>query len=205
MDLWHWNGLAPNRALRRLRLAPASLEPAPKTPSTWRPTRYRLVVGEIESVVQAHPADKAAAPRAWRTHRYELALATAAHVADDAQSPARPADAPPPPLFELGDADPDEKWRCAACYKDRFRTFCFGENAPGSDACKFCGAARAGNHTIWRRFDDLPPAARRRVDRASGPKLLSILRTRWPDAELLVEEDAGFVPAGDARDPLPAV
>ena len=56
----------------------------------------------------------------------------------------------------------------------------------------------------WRRFDDLPPAARRRVDRASGPKLLSILRTRWPDAELLVEEDAGFVPAGDARDPLPA-
>lgn len=205
VDLWHWNGLPPNRALRRLRLAPASLEPAPKTPGTWRPTRYRLVVGEIESVVQAHPADKAAAPRAWRTHRYELALATAAHVADDAQSPARPADAPPPPLFELGDADPDEKWRCAACYKDRFRTFCFGENAAGSDACKFCGAARAGNHTIWRRFDDLPPAARRRVDRASGPKLLSILRTRWPDAELLVEEDAGFVPAGDARDPLPAV
>ena len=56
-----------------------------------------------------------------------------------------------------------------------------------------------------RDVDDLPPAARRRVDRASGPKLLSILRTRWPDAELLVEEDAGFVPAGDARDPLPAV
>jgi hypothetical protein len=109
VDLWHWNGLAPNRALRKLRLAPASLEPAPKTPSTWRPTRYRLVVGEIESVVQAHPADKAAAPRAWRTHRYELALATAAHVADDAQSPARPADAPPPPRFEVGAADPGEK------------------------------------------------------------------------------------------------
>ena len=108
MDLWHWNGLPPNRALRKLRLAPASFEPAPRTPSTWRPTRYRLVVGEIESVVQAHPADKAAAPRAWRTHRYELALATAAHVADDAQSPARPADAPPPPLFEVGAADPDE-------------------------------------------------------------------------------------------------
>ena len=81
---------------------------------------------------------------------------------------------PDAPRFEVGAADPDEKWRCAACYKDRFRTFCFGENAAGSDACKFCGAARAGNHTIWRRFDDLPPAApsyyRQRVamSRAAG-------------------------------------
>ncbi|KAH8057719.1 DUF4205-containing protein [Aureococcus anophagefferens] len=128
-----------------------------------------LSADEVESGVPVADELKSPAGRAWIVHG-----GAARRLFFRASR--RPADAPPPPLFELGDADPDEKWRCAACYKDRFRTFCFGENAAGSDACKFCGAARAGNHTIWRRFDDLPPAARRRVDRASGPKLLSILR-----------------------------
>ena len=210
LAFFHWNGLRPNRRLTELRLAPATLARPPPSPETWRPTRYRLVVGELESVVQAHPEDKRARPNAWRGHRYELALATQAHVDDDAGTPPRPAGTPPPETFAVGAPPaPGAKWRCAACYKDRFRTMCFGENAPNSEGdpdppCRFCATPRSlAGHTIWRRFDDLPAAAKRRVDRNSGPKILAVLRTRWPDAELLLQEGGAFRPAAECEEAEP--
>ena len=61
---------------------------------------------------------------------------------------------------------------------------CFGENpAPAAALCKFCGLAQAdAGWTLWRPYSALPAAAQRRVDRAHGPKVLSVLRTRWPEA-----------------------
>ena len=61
---------------------------------------------------------------------------------------------------------------------------CFGDNpAPAGAACKFCGQAQAAaGWTLWRPYAELPPPLQKRVDRMSGPKVLAVLRTRWPDA-----------------------
>ena len=45
--------------------------------------------------------------------------------------------------------------------------------------------------TIWRSYDELPEPLRRRVDRAHGPKILSVLRTAWPEADVALFDGAG--------------
>lgn len=205
VDFVHWNGLPPNRALVRLRLRNCSLEQPPPAPPQHVPTHWRMRVGEVESIVQALPADKQARPGCWRTHSYEFALATQA-VVDDDSSEERPAHVPAPPCFEQGQAPAEgQAWRCASCYQSRFKTMCFGENpAPASRTCKFCGKSQAeAGWTLWRRFAEMPPSLQRRIDRTSGPKILSVLGTRWPDAEIFLFDSTGGEVAlgGEGFDP----
>ena len=114
----------------------------------------------------------------------------------------RPADVPPEPLFALGSPDaprpaPGTAWRCRACYATRFATMCFGMNdgsdaeaaagsAPSaSPACGGCGTALDdAGWTFWLAHDALPPKQRRLVARRFAPKIVTVLRTKWPDAEL---------------------
>lgn len=58
-DVCHWNGLPPSRGLGwlRLRSCGEALAPAPAAPPVHVPTAWRLTVGEVESVVQAAPAE----------------------------------------------------------------------------------------------------------------------------------------------------
>jgi len=205
VDFVHWNGLPPNRALVRLRLHKCSLEPPPPAPAQHVPSHWRMKVGEVESIVQALPADKHARPGCWRTHSYELALVTQAVVDDDA-SEERPAHIMAPPRFEQGTPPAEgQSWRCASCYQTRFKTMCFGENTgPSTRTCKFCGQPQAEvGWTLWRRYEELPPPLQRRIDRTSGPKILAVLCTRWPDVEISLFGADGQVVAlgGEGYDP----
>lgn len=194
VDWLHWNGLPPSRRLVRLRLRKCPLEPAPCAPPQHVNSHWRIELGEVESIVQAKPADKQARPGCWRTHSYELALATKGVVEEDRNSTPRPEHVAAPVRFEQGES-PGEgvAWRCASCYQTRFQTMCFGENAaPAAPTCKFCGKSQAeAGWTLWRNYSDLPPALQRRIDRTSGPKILSVLATRWPDVEMSLLDAAG--------------
>lgn len=208
VDFVHWNGLPPNRAMVNLRLRGASMEPPPPAPETHVQSHWRMKVGEVESIVQCSPLDKQARPGCWRTYSYELALATQA-VVDEDKSEERPADIASPPSFEQGPPPADgEAWRCAGCYQTRFKTFCFGENpAPSTAICKFCGQDRANvGWTIWKKYDELPAGVQRRIDRTNGPKILCILRTRWPEAELSLFKGGAELPlGGEGFDPKEVV
>ena len=215
-DMAFWNGLPPARALCWLRLRGCGepTAPAPPAPDAHSPSHWRLTEGEVESIVQAAPEDKKARPGCWREHRYELNLVTRALAEEDAASAVRPPTAPPAVTLDPGTPPPlGAGWRCAACYNSRFQTMCFGENAtPGeAAACKFCGkTALEAGWTIWRAYDALPPPVQRRVDRTSGPKVLTVLRTRWSEASIaVVAADGGEMRPGyagyDAAMPLPAV
>jgi len=204
-DFALWNGLPPNRALGWLRLRGAGADPraaAPPAPAQHTPTHWRLTVGEVESIVQASPDDKKRAPGAWREHRYEISLVTKAVADEDVASAPRPADVPPPLTLEQGAAPPPgAAWRCASCYHGRFKTMCFGDNpAPAGVNCKFCGQTQAAaGWTLWRPYAELPTPLKRRVDRMSGPKVLAVLRTRWPDATVAaVKADGSEAELGTA-------
>ena len=191
VDVCHWNGLPPSRALGWLRLrgCGSAYEHAPAAPAVHTPTSWRLTLGEVDSVVQAAAADKKAAPGAWREHTYEIALVSAAAVEEDHATAERPADAPPPLRLDPGAPPPaGAAWRCASCYGTRFKTMCFGENAsPAGEVCKFCGRSKeAAGWTLWEHYRRLPAPLQRRIDRMSGPKILKTLRTRWPEAEVSV-------------------
>lgn len=43
------------------------------------------------------------------------------------------------PIFQLGDPPRDQEWRCASCYRTRFKTMCFGLNKAGALSCEHCG------------------------------------------------------------------
>ena len=189
-DLVFWNGLPPSRQLCWLRLRGGGDDPlaaAPPAPPMHQPSQWRLVVGELESVVQASPDDKAAKPGCWREHSYELSLVTPAVAKEDEATAPRPETEPPPVTFEPGAPPPaGQPWRCASCYNSRFQTMCFGENVrPATTTCKFCGRPQAeAGWTLWKKYTELPPPIQRRVDRANGPKCLAVLRTRWPEARV---------------------
>jgi hypothetical protein len=188
VDVVLWNGLPPNRRVGWVRLRGVdALAPAPPAPPAHKPSHWRLCVGELESIVQADADDKRRAPGAFKEHKYELSLVTPTVAAEDDASEARPSTEPPPVTFEQGAPPPaGASWRCASCYNTRFKTMCFGENAaPSSPTCKFCGQSQASaGWTIWKGYAELPPSVQRRVERSSGPKVLSVLRTRWPDAAI---------------------
>ena len=186
-EWWHYNGLPPNRRLTKLTLRGKSVSsPAPVAPPKHAQSTFRAEVGELESVVQAHPADKAAFKTAWRRRRFEICVTTEEMVAEDAATRERPKGEEGPAKFELGEwGGAEERWRCVKCYSGRFRTMCFGENPPGNAVCKFCGAEPAGNFTIWRHYDELPEGTKRRID-VTESKILKVLRTRWKGVELAV-------------------
>lgn len=77
------------------------------------------------------------------------------------------------------------KWRCASCYRTRFQTMCFGENGEATDKCKFCKKTRSETGwSIWLSYSDLPEEWRAKMDIRYAPKLLALLRTKWPGCEI---------------------
>lgn len=204
INCFHWNGLPPHRRMTQVQVQNATLAPLEPSPPLYTQTEWKMVVGQVESIVQANPEDKKTRLGAWRLHRYEIALANEALVAEDASDP-RPANLPPPVTFELGiPPGPGEQWRCLSCYQTRFKTMCFGQNpcipSSGNEAvvCKFCGLnLQQAGWTIQRHYEDMPASMQRRVDRMAGPKILTVLRTRWPAASpLLLNSTKEWIPLG---------
>lgn len=97
--------------------------------------------------------------------------------------------AAPKPHFELGDPPPPSKsWRCAWCYRTRFTTMCFGMNEPGAANCTHCGKAQAeAGWSLWVAYTELPAGWQRSMARRHGPKITTLIRTKWRKADAVWE------------------
>lgn len=222
LELWHWNGLPPGGPRMSCVLVGASADggaptEAGRAPVSHQETFYKPTPGEIDEVVQAHPEDKKAMPAdnpkagGWTRWRYEVVLA----IDDpDVQGAERPADMAPEPTFDLlsnvykqqaiDGAVRGESWRCAKCYRGRFQTMCFGMNDatgasdPLAEKCPNCGTARSeAGWSLWFHYDELPPKIQQRVTRRHAPKIVPLLRTKWPGAHISFpgEESASSAPS----------
>ena len=51
---------------------------------------------------------------------------------------------------------------------------------------RFCGLTQqSGGWTVWREYASLPLPVQRRIDLTNGPKVLGVIRSRWPDARVI--------------------
>jgi len=181
---YHWNGLppaGPRMCALTIKATMGSVRPAPEK---HKETFYKTEPGEIDDVVQAHPDDKLARPKQWTTWRFEVVLA----VEDpDVQGVPRPPDVPAQPKFSLSDftqSDMTMPWRCASCYSTRFKTMCFGQNANG-EKCRFCGKKREeAGWSFYLAYDKLPPKMQRLVNRRHAPKIITLMHSKWPNAQI---------------------
>lgn len=199
--LLHWNGLPPSgpRLARLVVRAEREAGPAPKRRKS--PVQYAPVIGEVESIVQADPAMKRSSPNGWTGWRYEVQVAGKETVEEGTKYEPRPESVPLPPAFDLKNYTPagnDGGWRCAACYSTRFQTMCFGMNDAKADGgndpkCDNCARPRSVvGFTIWLRYDELPDKWKQSADRQFAPKVVSVLRTKWPGARIEVAEDGSY-------------
>ena len=64
---------------------------------------------------------------------------------------------------------------------------CFGMNEPGAAKCEHphCdyGALEECGWSIELPYDELPPGHQEAMLRRHGPKILPLLRTKWPGCE----------------------
>ena len=195
--LFHWNGLPPEGP-RMMKLKVKA-----KTVSKGKKNAYfKPLPGEIEDVVGPKSEDKKRRPKQWKSWSYEVILAI-----DDptVQGAERPPDLPVH-IFDLGE-EPKADWRCASCYRERYATFFFGANESTDEVCTKCKVSRFPNikydltnprnseqktkveagWSIWLPYESLPIEWQRKKDRQYD-KLLGILRTKWPDCEILSRE-----------------
>jgi len=119
------------------------------------------------------------------TWTYEVVL-----TIDDpeVQGVPRPPEVPGQPIFNLNEFRPSDMvnspWRCATCYAGRYKTMCFGQN-DGGDRCKFCGKTRdVAGWSFFLPYDKLPPKFQHVVTRRHAPKVVTLLRTKWPQAKV---------------------
>lgn len=193
-SLLQWNGLPPNGP-RLARLTITTKEqsaPAPKKRNT--PVQFEPCIGEVESIVQADPIMKKTMPNSWTRWRYEVQLAGEQTKEEGTKYDPRPEGSLRPKTFDLKDYAPSGEevrhWRCAACYSTRFKTMCFGMNNlkehEKDPKCDNCGKNRSiSGHTIWLTYDELPKSWKESADRQFAPKIVSVLRTKWPGCKVL--------------------
>ena len=203
-----YNALPPSNCLIGLELLGDSVTaPPPVAASRKKQSQCRLVLGAVESIVQSHPEYKNPKQGKWKLWRFELCLVNKDMVADDLATPARPEGREPSPKFELGAQQAEgDSWRKVKCYSKRFSTMCFGgprkvEVPP--PCCKFCGTGLSeAGWTVYKEFESLPKGLQKRIDRDES-KLLSTLRTRWSDLDVLLE--SGVVGDVDPKGKVPVV
>lgn len=199
--LLHWNGLPPNGPrLARLNIR-ASEQAAPAPKKRKAPSQFEPVIGEVESIVQADPEMKKNMPNGWTTWRYEVQLAGEETKEEGTKYDPRPEGATMPQTFDpkAHPAAGEEKktWRCAACYSTRFKTMCFGMNdlkdGENDPKCENCGRFRSvAGHTIWLTYEELPMSWKQSADRQFAPKIVTVLRTKWPGCKVDMIDDEKF-------------
>ena len=206
LTLFHYNGLKPNGP----RMAPISITLSAKTPvaapapedhkegvGVFRTPR----VGEIFDIVQANQEQKKKGPKtAWKKWDYEVVLC----VSDpDGKLYGKGESYPEgkgPPTFSQGDAKEGERWRCARCYVKRNETMAFRLNDADASTCQHCGKERSEcGWSLWMPYDELPGGWKGSIDRRYQPKIISIIRTKWPGSTvdfLDFEEEGGMGESG---------
>ena len=95
-------------------------------------------------------------------------------------------------IFELPQSQAAAPWRCATCYRTRFETMCFGMNDPGSTHCQYDPCGKASREDCgWSfeiEFEKLPEGTKGKVTQRYAPKIVSLLRTKWPGAVITFQE-----------------
>ena len=186
----HLNGLPPAGPTSTILTISYTEEAEPITEKSASQFAYnKPIPGEIEDIVQANAEDKNKFKDDWRRWRLECILAINDPTVQSS-STAPPSNKPRADVkvYDLGEEPKvGEKFRCAACYRDRYRTMVFGEQVrqANQSMCSFCGKPlKEAGWTLWMPYGDLPPAIQRMADRMFAPKILNVLRTRWPDANV---------------------
>jgi len=185
-DTWiHWNGLPPaGPRLAKFRIDAKNGE-CKLAPPRHKESFFKPIPNEIEDIVQALKEDKDARPNEYQTWRYECVLA----IDDPTVSGATRPDDYVPQTFEYG-SPPEEAWRCASCYRSRFRTMCFGQNKAGSSICEHCKKKQEiAGWTIWLPFHELPDGWKHKMVVRNAPKITPVLWTKFPGAEITFEGD----------------
>jgi len=184
-NLFFWNALPPGRTFQELRIYSES-GPCGPAPEKLKRKWYKPRPGEIDEISQAHPGDREKT-QYYSKWRFEVILAV-----DDPEvkGKIRPVEqAKDFPVLELEPIPDDEEWRCASCYRTRYKTMCFGLNKPGN-VCAHCGKTKQeAGWTFYKRYKELPSPIRKRIQRDFGAKILNIVRTKWPDADIEYEDD----------------
>lgn len=94
----------------------------------------------------------------------------------------RPTDAPKPVLVPQG-PKPSGAWRCTRCYATRFETMYFKLST--GPTCENCGRTQEeAGWSIHLHHDDLPAYVQAMAVRRFGPKILRVLRTKFPRAQV---------------------
>lgn len=217
---YHWNGLKPNGP-RMAYLDITSPYQLKQAPVIMKMNYRKPEQGEIEDVVQGDKKTEN-----WREWNFEVVLAvkedyaeenTSTDVAEDKKEAeeegGRGSDSSQSKdmvknnviLFDFNQypCSPDQRWRCRNCYATRFKTMCFGLNEPSTDPevkCENCGKLRKEvGHSIWLPFHELPQKWQEVVENRHGPKIIPLLRTKWPSASItLIRTD-------DTADTLPGI
>lgn len=172
-----WNGLPPARQHQSVRVD-AKNGLAKRTRGRTGGTYYKPSPGEMDEIIQAHAGDRERS-NYYDEWRYEVILAVDDPMVRGAERP--PEMRPNYPIFTL-DHLPEGPWRCASCYRDRYRTMCFGLNeGPGN--CQHCHKSPAeSGFTLWFAYQDLPPPMQAFVNRHYGHKINALLHTLFPGA-----------------------
>lgn len=186
MRLVHYNG-GPHPAGPRATLLSVNTPHGSRAATTGshEETYYKPVPGQIDSVVQAHPGDKKTYPKLWTKWKYEVVLAVDDPTVDGAP---RPPDLPPPKTYAQGPLPDDSTpWRCAKCYATRFKTMCFGQNEAGAKVCQHCSRKiQDCGFSIWLSYDALPSGWKASVTARHAPKIITLLQSKWPGAQVRV-------------------
>jgi len=188
----HYNGLPPGGP-RFVKMSLGNEKDADRAPDVPPQSFVKPAPGEIDDIVQANPQDKESRPRELEAWRYEVVLAVATTTVSASTEPKHP-----PRIYAQGQFDETREWRCASCYRSRFKTMCFGQNPAGSAFCQHCfKPAQETGWTLWIPFSELPTKWQFQMNIRHASKIVSLLRTRWPRATPRLEyssrlEEQGF-------------
>eukprot|EP00759_Apiculatamorpha_spiralis_P006217 PhF_6_TR13645/c0_g1_i1/m.21883 len=152
-------------------------------PEVHRETFRKTRPGYAEDIVQAQKTPG--------TGRYEFTSWTFEVIAAvDDPSVVGEWEDPRPGDFVLapGRPIPGKPWRCCECYRQRYKTMCFGLNDPSDSSdpvCKVCGkqSSANGGTTVWMKYDELPSSMKSLAQKMYGPKVLTLLKSRWPSVD----------------------
>ena len=185
-QLAFWNGLPPGQGFQELKVfsEKGAIGPAPeKRKVKW----FKPRVGEIDELIQAHPGDREKTDY-YSQWRFEVLLAV--NDPEVKGKPRPPEQFDSHPIYALEEPLTDVAWRCATCYRGRFKTMCFGLNEIDSTECQHCGKPPlAVGWTLWMPYKELPKNWRRHIQKNYGAKVLNLLQTRWPDCDVTFQDD----------------
>eukprot|EP00801_Mesodinium_rubrum_P002550 Mrub_02550.p1 GENE.Mrub_02550~~Mrub_02550.p1 ORF type:complete len:532 (+),score=96.92 Mrub_02550:3-1598(+) len=192
--MYHYNGLKPNGpklSKIKIKAVKGTLMKVPLySDFKNKNAEYKVETGEIYDIVQADKQDKDSMPKQFQNWRYEVILGL---EDPNLTGEPRPPNSNEPHKYQYDDFSFEQEWRCSRCYFTRYKTMCFGINKAGSEVCEHCGRGwKECGRSIWLRYDEiLDEEWREVVARRYQPKIVAVLKTKWPQCVVTFEDCGG--------------